>query len=204
MPRNQESSKKPAYSGLVLLFTLGFSPWFTNWVHQFFNRYFFVVVEKTIPSSTANLAGPSCFVDVGVFRREFVSIFAMRLGSFFIGMCLYCFENVCSGVKRLLAFCSPSAISRLVRTIVINPIDRHAWRSIPHVGIKSFERIAPFFTNVNTSASVVLPIRPVWIGAALNHIGPSVVHGLKFFISHGDSISCGAYIVNDLNGEYYA
>jgi len=204
MPRNQESSKKPAYSGLVLLFTLGFSPRFSNWVHQFFNRYFFVVVEKTIPSSAANFAGSNSFVDVGIFLREFMTFLTMRLGAFFVGMGFYCFENICSGVKRLLAFCSPSAISRFVRAIVINPVNRHAGRPITHVGIKGFERIAPFIANVNASASVVLPIWSIRIGASLDHVSPSVVHGLKPFISHKNSIGCGAYIVNDFNGEYYA
>jgi len=202
MMKNQiANNKKPATSGIGCLFGFWLPSWFSYWVHKLFNWNFFVVVEKSIPSSPTNFTSPRRFVDVGIFWCKFVTIFAMCLGSFFLRMSFYSFHNICSGIKRLLASCGPSAILRGVWAIVVNSINRHSWRPITHISVKGFERISPFVAYVNSSAAIIFPIFCVWICAALDHGGPSVVDRLKSFISHMYSSNDGVHIVNQFNGE---
>jgi hypothetical protein len=48
-------------------------------------------------------------------------------------------ENAISPIRDLLFASSPSAVSRRVIAIVIDPVERQSWGRIAHVSVKVFE-----------------------------------------------------------------
>ena len=163
---------------------------FPNWIEKFLYRAFLVVVQPAIPSDPAMSTVTKTPVSIGILRRKFMVAQAMRLGSLHVRMGLYCNHIMQPGVKSLLFPRSPSAVFWSVVAVIIDSINRVLFGTGPHVQKKVLESrtfwnyAAPSLANGYTSASIVFVIRPATVLASLNHVGPSVVHGLQRLIAH--------------------
>jgi len=83
-----------------------------------------------------------------------------------------------SPILSLFSTSSPTAIIRLVVTIIIYPLQCMIKRSWSHIRTKFFERLQPANTNFNTTLSVPM-VRPMfWIYAAIFHICPNMIFRL--------------------------
>lgn len=149
------------------------------------------VICPAVMRQSTSPAKSHAFIRIDILLIKFVSIFAMGLGPLFGSMCrnAQCKPMLATIVKLLLSG-GPSAIRRFVVPIIIFPVKSHLWRAHAHIGHKifkasSFRRdTAPAFANGNASATPIWIIFAIFIFAASNHAGPSVVHGLQSSISH--------------------
>ena len=80
-------------------------------------------------------------------------------------------------VTRLLCSCSPSAIVRRIRPIIVGiAVQRMRWRGTqPHVVKKCRERLLPLGANGNTSSSIAGIISAHWAQAPLFHLLPTTI-----------------------------
>lgn len=69
----------------------------------------------------------------------------------------------------LLFLNGPSAISRLIVSIIVDTVKRSSVRSFSHVGNEIPKTFAPSFANANASGTVVLVSAIGWVSAALHH-----------------------------------
>lgn len=74
-----------------------------------------------------------------------------------------------SCVVHLFKSCVPSAVTWLVRFIIVQPFNRGAWRFLSHVSQKTLKGFNPPFAYSNTTPSVVLPRYGFGVGASLDH-----------------------------------
>ena len=73
-------------------------------------------------------------------------------------------------VVVLLTACSPSAILRRIRAIVVDPINRVFWRGLwSHVSKKVTKRLSPSVTHSNAPTTVVAIPFLIGVSASLYH-----------------------------------
>jgi len=157
-----------------------------------FKRFLFPVENVSVVCASTGSANPTAIGNKGIFSGELMPTFAMRLSAFFGRICSNGLSQTIfiAAVQRLLLACSPSAIRRLIVSIVVDTVKRVSERSRPHVGNKSFEacssrgNAAPAVAYGYSSASPIFVVRAQRIGAALDHVGPCVVDRLQSFVSH--------------------
>lgn len=92
-----------------------------------------------------------------------------------------CKQVSSGGISRLLRLRSPTAISRLVVSFVVNSVNcvQWAWLS-PHVIQEMLKRRAPAVANRNAPPTVAFVFMCVWVGASLYHRVPSRIFGSLF------------------------
>jgi len=162
-------------------------------VEKLIERDSSIVEQKTIPCPPANSASSiHVRIQIGVFWREFVAVFAVRPRSFYL-------DRFCSGLLQRISLsdiCAlffsrcPNAIIRAISFFVIFPLDRHFEWARPHILNKVFEPKAtrfnnsPPFTYGYASPPPILEVWALWVFASLNHIGPSPIKRLQGFVSH--------------------
>jgi len=86
-------------------------------------------------------------------------------------------ESVRARVIGLLLSSSPSAIFFGIAQIVIDSVERHPFRSIPHIRNKLLKALLPWFTNSNTSPAVVLKKLVARVVASVLNILPNRIKG---------------------------
>ena len=69
----------------------------------------------------------------------------------------------------------PSAIARFVVAVIIDTINRHAFRHTHHVGNKILDPV-PTLANDYSSAPIIFIGRMFWVVAAMNHANPAFIH----------------------------
>lgn len=78
---------------------------------------------------------------------------------------------------------APPAIFRRVRRIVIDAIQRLAWRRLSHISDK-VRVIMPPITNDNTSGAIIFILRKIFVIASLFHAAPDFITSwVLFFVS---------------------
>lgn len=132
-----------------------FSDQFSNWnCNRFFNR-------PTISNSLSD-SGLICAGSFGPLRKcQFLAVV---------------FDNpIIAFISSLLKRSGPIAIFLRIRTIVITSFNRMVWRwSWSHVGIKSYQRIAPSVTNRNSPGTVIFIRRISRVIATIFHVIPDL------------------------------
>ena len=78
-------------------------------------------------------------------------------------------------ISSLFYRSSPATISRLVVAVVVDTINALSGWSFSHIGKKVF-KFVPSLANCNSTASVVLPVGRVGVGASAPNVLPSSVH----------------------------
>ena len=81
-------------------------------------------------------------------------------------------------VRLIISRCfvaGPSAVARLVVSIVVDAVQNIAMWFFPHVREEVLEAVEPPFANRNSSSSIAMVIRSLWIKAALLHVEPCEV-----------------------------
>jgi hypothetical protein len=78
-------------------------------------------------------------------------------------------------VSGLLEVGRPSAIVRLVVTIIVDAVKRQARWSCSHISIEVLETVDPSFTNADTSTAIILVRLMVSVVASTFHADPSPV-----------------------------
>lgn len=68
----------------------------------------------------------------------------------------------------------PSAIARIVITVVIDSIDRHFWRALAHI-CKEVVELLPTFANSYSASAVDVKVRGLFVRAPLNKRAPTFV-----------------------------
>lgn len=101
--------------------------------------------------------------------------FAVCLRALHLGVSYHGLHDIGTGVKQLFSPRGPSAVAGLVVAVIIDAVKLKAWWTVSHISVKVLERLAPSIAYRNTSSSVVLPIRPIGVCAALDHVVPGVV-----------------------------
>lgn len=87
---------------------------------------------------------------------------------------LDCENAISSHISHLLLSRRPSAISRLVISIIVDAVKGQSRRLVPHVLKKVFE-FHPPLANRDSPASVIFKRRPLRVRAPLNHVPPAYV-----------------------------
>ena len=80
-----------------------------------------------------------------------------------------------TAIIRLLRACCPSAIRRLVRTVIVDTVQSHSGWAWTHVAEERGKVIAPSVADVNTSTAVIWVSRIGRFMASALHHAPSVV-----------------------------
>lgn len=83
--------------------------------------------------------------------------------------------NPQTSIVRLRVTTGPPAIIRRVIAIVVDTVQRQAWRASSHIGIERREVVLPPRTDTNTSASIVLIGGVFRVLASTAHETPTVV-----------------------------
>jgi hypothetical protein len=82
-----------------------------------------------------------------------------------------------TAIAGLLFQRSPAAISWLVITLPVPPVERMPIaRTPPHV-FKEGEEISPAFADTNTNRTIALVSLILWINATIPHLNPDLVFG---------------------------
>ena len=84
-------------------------------------------------------------------------------------------NHVWPAVGKLFNLGGPFAVARLIITIVVNPVKRHAHRPWSHILGKCNNGVKPLRADGYPATTVVLPILIVGIGAAADHVRPGSV-----------------------------
>lgn len=162
----------------------------SNGIHQLFPWNLFVVIKITVPRCSAYTACSNAAMQVSIFWREFMSVFAVSLCALFSCMRPNRWHYVAARIGALFFARSPSTIARLVVSIIVDSIKRIAWRAHTHIGNKvlktgaTWNYAAPALANSDTTSTPMFKVWQVRISASLNHGAPTVVHGLQGFIAH--------------------
>lgn len=83
-----------------------------------------------------------------------------------------------AAILRLLAFGRPAAISRFVRTVIIDSVDRMLRRrSLAHVGEECREVGTPRCTYPNTTRAVIAKACVLRVFTAIDHVCPREIFG---------------------------
>lgn len=86
-------------------------------------------------------------------------------------------KSITPHIRGLLPFCCPSAIARLIVSVVVDSINRMALRWLrPHIFKKSFERITPPLAHRYSAPSVAVVALGVLVFAPLNDSVPRLVN----------------------------
>lgn len=101
---------------------------------------------------------------------------------------------VVSPVAMLFRWCRPTAIGRLIISVIVNAINRFTNWAFPHVFQKMFN-FKPSFTDFNSSAPIIFIGIMLWIGAAIYHAVPALV-GIGFGKSMSSEPAIQATIAN--------
>ena len=119
--------------------------------------------SPTIPSDSLS---ESIVVDIKGFSEFRNGIYNIFIGNVVIAL----------SIIGLLFRRSPSAIRRLIVSVIIDPINTMlAGWSFIHVSKETGERFAPFFTDGNAFATITRVCRIIGIAASLNDIKPGNV-----------------------------
>jgi len=82
---------------------------------------------------------------------------------------------VLSSIVLVLCSCGPMAITRLIRSIIINAIKFQSWRAWPHITVKRFKAIFPRIANRYSTPTIIFVTSVAWIKTALLHGDPAHV-----------------------------
>lgn len=69
----------------------------------------------------------------------------------------------------------PSAVTSAIGSVIVNSIERSAFWPFPHIVVKIKERFSPWFTDGNSTPSVIHISRLVFVSASGEHAGPNPV-----------------------------
>ena len=97
--------------------------------------------------------------------------------------------TITASVSHLLFPCSPLTVFRRIVTIIINTINRCAFRSVTHVGIERFKS-KPLLTNLYSPAPVSVVTNTFWVQASIFHRVPTVVHASAFHSMCREVVVC--------------
>lgn len=92
-------------------------------------------------------------------------------------------ETIVSLVPRVLMPCGPSAITRLVRAVIVRVAVKLVLigRRFAHVGGEGFKRFPPARTDRDPAPAVARIAAGAWVGAAPDHVPPRVVNARQRF-----------------------
>ena len=164
---------------------------FLSGIEEFLYGSNLILIQPSIHSSAANLTRPSIMMDIGVFFRKLMPSKALSSFSFLFGSGSNGIHNIGSRILKLLLSSGPSTVFMAIVPIIVDSIQGFLSRSMPHIFKKVLESNAsrvdgsPSFANTNAATAPIFIVFSVWVFAALDHIRPSIVHRLKFLISHG-------------------
>ena len=85
----------------------------------------------------------------------------------------------CSQVVRLLFRGSPSAVPRLIPSVIVDSVNRHSGRALAHCGKKFREVIAPLVAYRDAAPSPQIETWVVRVVAPVFHVGPHTI-GARF------------------------
>lgn len=91
--------------------------------------------------------------------------------------CLLDLSNAWPAVSSLFRCCRPSAVARLVISIVVDAVERMSQRTWTHVAQKRSKRLSPLFTHRDAASTVIRPLRGRWIKATSHGSHPRSVLG---------------------------
>ena len=91
----------------------------------------------------------------------------------------------CAPVSRLLNLRGPAAVSRCIRPVVVDAVQRRSWRRFTHVSKEVFEH-APPLADSDSASPVVREEFRVLVLTSLPHAAPNVMHRrLGFPVAQG-------------------
>lgn len=105
-------------------------------------------------------------------------------------------------VGALLLASGPLTITGLIVPIVVDAFDGPTQLRRAHI-VKEVGEISPTLTDLNSTASVIIPIAVFGIGAALNHLGPDVVCSPLGMLAVALGLLGAAVFVIAFHGEAY-
>lgn len=166
-----------------------------RWIEEFFEWSRLAVLQVAIPCAPTNTARSitASRLYVRVLLSEFVSVLTVRLGAL-VG-CVRSnslSKRFCeSRIQCLLAARRPTAIARLVITIVVDAVKRVlVGRTAPHVGHEVLKpnttrlHDAPALANFNSTTTPILEIWPLRVLAPLDHVPPNPVQAFFLAVLH--------------------
>lgn len=96
---------------------------------------------------------------------------------------------ICSCILRLLHFCRPITIRRLIISVIISAINGVCrTRSCPHIFGKILKRIKPSITYLYATTPVIMVCSIITVIASLLHLCPKLV--VRMFCVHKLNIPC--------------
>lgn len=78
-------------------------------------------------------------------------------------------------VLRLFSICRPSTISRAIRSVRIDAIDRQSFRARPHIRVEVFKTVKPAIADSDSSAAVMLKVGIARTEATAAQAAPNAV-----------------------------
>ncbi len=181
---------------------------FPNGIQKLFYGNLFPVVQVSLPPGATDAARPVAAprISVCVFWRVFVSALAMRLSPSHVGVGLNRERqpSLVSRVKRLFAAGCPPAVTGFVVAVVVGPtVERMGWRGFwSHISNEVSEansarfHDSPALAHGDPASTPILKVLAVGVRATLRHVGPCVVQGLCFGVSHTNN---GITVTTGLN-----